>query len=90
MTNTVRVVDYLLRLDRSLPAHVAGVFTILHAARTAGITFSKEKFWFAKSRLSWVGYDIQHGGIIIEEGKLKALSQFPRPTNILGYDRSWG
>ena len=82
MTNTIRVVDDLLRFDRSFPAHVAGVCAILQAARVAGITFSKEKFRFAKSRISWVGYDIQHGGITIEEGKLRALSQFPRPTNI--------
>ena len=52
------------------------------AARKAGITFSKEKFKFARSRLSWVGYDIQHGGISIEKEKLNALSQFPCPTNI--------
>ena len=82
MTNTVRVVDDLLRFDRSFPAHVAGVCAILQAARVAGITFSREKFRFAKTRISWVGYDIQHGGITIEENKLRALSQFPRPTNI--------
>lgn len=66
MTNTIRVVDDLLRFDRSFPAHVAGVCAILQAARVAGITFSKEKFRFAKSQISWVGYDIQHGGITIE------------------------
>lgn len=80
--NTVRVVDDLLRFDRTFPAHVAGVCAILLAARKAGITFSKEKFKFARSHLSWVGYDIQHGGISIEKEKLNALSQFPRPTNI--------
>lgn len=29
-----------------------------------------------------VGYDVQHGGITVEEGKLKALAKFPQPTNI--------
>jgi hypothetical protein len=75
MTNTVRVVDDLLRFDRSFPAHVTGVCAILQAAHVAGITFSKEKFRFAKPRISWVGYDIQHCGVTIEEGKLIALSQ---------------
>ena len=67
--NTVRVVDDLLRYDRTFPAQVAGVCSILLAARKAGITFSREKFKFAQSRLSWVGYDIQHGGIYIEKEK---------------------
>ncbi len=78
----MRVVDDLLRFDRTFPAHVAGVCAVLQAARTAGITFSKEKFRFAQPRISWVGYDIRHGGITIEEEKLKALSHFPKPTNV--------
>jgi hypothetical protein len=82
LPNTVRVVDDLLCFERTFPAHVAGVCAILMAARKAGIFFSKEKFKFARSRLSWVGYDIQHGGISIEKEKLNALSQFPRPTNV--------
>lgn len=82
LSNTVRVVDDLLRFDRTFPAHVAGVCAILQAARAVGITFSRDKFRFARSRLSWVGYDVQHGGITVEEGKLKTLAQFPQPTNI--------
>jgi hypothetical protein len=82
LSNTVRVVDDLLRFDRNFPAHVTGVCAVLQAARSAGITFSFEKFQFAQSRISWVGYDIQYGGITIEEEKLKALSHFPKPTNV--------
>jgi hypothetical protein len=29
-----------------------------------------------------VGYQIQHGGIAVDPEKLKAISEFPRPTNI--------
>lgn len=50
--NTVRAADDLLRFDRSFPAHLAGVCVVLQAARGAGITFSKEKFRFARDRLS--------------------------------------
>ena len=80
--NTVHVVDDLLRLDRTFPEHVAGVCDVLQLARDAGITFSKEKFRFARNHLSWVGYEIKKGGVTIEEAKFKVLSQFPRPTNI--------
>ena len=80
--NTVHVVDDLLRLDRTFPEHVAEVCDVLQLARDAGITFSKEKFRFARDHLSWVGYEIKKGGVTIEEAKFKVLSQFPRPTNI--------
>ena len=82
VSNTVRVVDDLLRFDRTFPEHVRGVCEVLQAARDAGITFSKEKFRFARDHLSWVGYEIKYGGVTIEEAKLKARSQFPRPNNI--------
>jgi hypothetical protein len=49
---------------------------------STGNPFSKEKFRFTEYRLSWIGYDIRYGGITIEEEKLKALSQFLRPTNV--------
>ena len=39
-SNTVRVVDDLLRFDKSFPEHVAGVCVVLSAARKSGITFS--------------------------------------------------
>ncbi|XP_045027084.1 uncharacterized protein LOC123470614 [Daphnia magna] len=82
VSNTVRVVDDLLCFDRTFLEHVMGVCEVLQAACDAGITFSKEKFRFARDRLLWVGYEIKHGGITIEEAKLKALSQFSRQTNI--------
>lgn len=37
---------------------------------------------FARDHLAWAGYEIRHGGLTIGEAKFKALSQFPRPTNI--------
>lgn len=41
-----------------------------------------DKFHFARDRFSWVGYKVKHGVVTIEETKLKALSLFPRSTNI--------
>jgi hypothetical protein len=89
VSNTVRVVDDLLRFDRTFPEHVRGVCEVLQVARDAGTIFSKDKFRLAHDRLSWVGYEIKHGGVTIEEAKLKAQSQFPRPTIFRNYDHSW-
>ena len=82
LRNTVRVVDDLLHSERSFPEHVAGVCEIIQAARDASITLSAKKFRFAESKLSWVGFEIQQGGIAAEQERLKAIANFPRPTNL--------
>lgn len=82
LQNTVRVVDDILRFDRSFLSHVEGVCVILQAARSAKITLNADKFKFAQKKLVWAGYEIQHGGVIVDPSKLQAISQFPRPTNI--------
>jgi hypothetical protein len=61
------VVNDLLRFDRTFLAHVAGDCAVQQAAPTTRITFSQDKFRFFKSRISWIGYDIRHGDITIEE-----------------------
>jgi hypothetical protein len=82
VSNTVRVVDDLLRFDNSFPEHVAGVCTVLSAARKSGITFSLKKFQFARTQVQWVGFQIQPGGVSVDPEKLRAISDFPKPTNI--------
>jgi hypothetical protein len=80
--NTVRVVDDLLCFDRNFPAHVKGVCALLQAAWKAGITLNLDKYQFAQPKVSWVGYEIQHGGVTADPSKLQAISRFPRPNNI--------
>ena len=58
----VRVVDDILRFDRTFPSHVEGVCAVLQAAMDAGITLDLEKFKFSRRKINWVGYDIQRGG----------------------------
>ncbi|KAI9551307.1 hypothetical protein GHT06_002507 [Daphnia sinensis] len=82
VSNTVRVVDDLLRFDNSFPEHVAGVCAVLSAARKSGITFSLKKFQFARTQVQWVGFQIQPGGVSVDPEKLRAISDFPKPTNI--------
>ena len=65
--NTVRVVDDLLSFDHDFPAHVKGVCALLQAARKAGITLNLEKFQFAQPKVSWVGHEIQHGGVTADQ-----------------------
>jgi hypothetical protein len=82
VAQVVRVVDDILRFDSSFSAHVAGVRVVLTATQNAGITLNENKFHFAKRSVEWVGFQIQRGGFAVAPDKLKAISDFPRPTNI--------
>ena len=53
VTNTVRVVDDILRFDSNFVDHVKGVRAVLTAARNAGITLSPKKFKFAQQTVQW-------------------------------------
>jgi len=78
----VRVVDDILRFDRTFSGHVRGVCDVLQAAMDAGITLDLEKFKFGQRKIEWVGYVIQHGGYTVEPGKLKAIADFPIPRDL--------
>ena len=82
MQQIVRVVDDILRFDRTFSGHVRGVCDVLLAAMDAGITLDLEKFKFGQRRIEWVGYVIQHGGYTVEPGKLKAIADFPIPRDL--------
>jgi hypothetical protein len=41
-----------------------------------------KKFQFARSQVQWVGFQIQPGGVSVGPEKLRAISDFARPTNI--------
>jgi hypothetical protein len=90
VSNTVRVVDHLLRFDNSFPEHVAGVCAVLSVARKSGITFSLKKFQFARTQLQWVGFQIQPGGVSVDAEKLRAILYFPNPTTSRSFAPSWG
>ena len=77
-----RVVDDILRVDRTFPSHVKGACAILQAAMDAGITFDLKKFQFGPRKINWVGYDIQRGGYTVEPGRLKAIAEFPIPRDL--------
>ena len=78
----VRVVDDILKFDRTFTGHVSGICKLLQAAREARVTLSAKKFIFARRKLTWVGYEIEKGGIRVDPGKIKAIADFPTPKNL--------
>ena len=78
----VRVVDDILRFDRTFPNHVKGVCDVLQAAMDAGITLDLTKFRFGQRKINWVGYVIQRGGYTVDPDRLKAIAEFPIPRDL--------
>lgn len=74
LKNMVRVVDDILRFDRSFPSHAEGVFAILQAARAEKIPLNADKFKFAQKKVVWADYEDQHGCVTVDSSKLKAIA----------------
>lgn len=75
LQNTVRVVDDILRYDRSFPSPIEGVVcAILQAMRAEKITLNADKFKFAQKKLVWAVYETQHGGVTVDHSELQAIA----------------
>lgn len=84
LANTVRVVDDLLRFDRTFTLHVVGVCAILKAARDAGFQFSSASKNSILPRILYSGLDSTSSmDALPSRSQLKTLAHFPRPMNII-------
>ena len=79
---TVKIVDDVLAYDASYRDHLAHVITILERCAARGITLNRKKFQFARHALDFCGYRISEEGYTVDDSKLKAVSEFPRPENV--------
>ena len=55
---------------------------VLERCRKGGITLSPKKFKFAEEEIKFVGYIVGRNGIRADPEKLKAIREYPKPTNI--------
>ena len=55
---------------------------LLSTCREHRITLGREKFKFAVNQVEFAGYIVSDKGISADPNKLKAIADFPRPTNI--------
>ena len=55
---------------------------VLLRCREHGITVNKRKFVFAVAETAFCGYNLSSAGIAADSAKLRAISEFPAPTNI--------
>ena len=82
VANTQKVVDDILAYDESFPEHVRHLWVLLQRCRQHGITLNPTKFNFASEEVPYVGYHVSRYGVIADDEKVRAIQDFPTPTNL--------
>ena len=82
ISHLAKIRDDILTWDTSFSEHVHRVRQVLLRCREHGITLNKRKFVFAVADTSFCGYNLRPAGIAADPAKLRAISEFPAPTNI--------
>ena len=79
---TCKIVDDVLAYDSDYAEHLQHVTHILRRCDAAGITLNPSKLAFAEPSVSYCGYDVTSTGYTADQRKVKAIAEFPTPTNI--------
>lgn len=82
ITQCVKVVDDILLYDEDFTQHLERVHAVLTRCRTHGITLNRDKFVVAASSVRFCGFHLSQAGIEADEEKVKAIRDFPTPSNI--------
>ena len=82
LPNVVKVVDDILIHGQDLESHLNDVKKLLQRCQQHGITLNPKKFNLAKDKVKFAGYIVSDKGIEADPEKLRAISHFPKPTNI--------
>jgi transposase InsO family protein len=77
-----KVVDDLLVHSDTFQSHVNTCIEVLERCREHQITLHPKKFKFAEPNVEFVGFRVSKEGIEADPAKVKAIAEFPRPTNI--------
>ena len=82
LENTQKVVDDVIIYNQDFESYYENVVNFLEVCRKQNMTLNPEKFCFAKREVKYAGYQVKRDGITIDPEKVKAVSKFPKPTNI--------
>lgn len=80
--DTSKVVDDIITANITFYEHLERVVEVLQRCRDGGITLSPKKFKFAETEVKYVGYIVGREGIKADPAKLKAIQEYPKPSNI--------
>ena len=77
-----KVIDDILVHSRTPQENLKTVLNVLERCQKQGIILNPEKFEFLQSSVDYVGYRVRCDGVKADPKKVKAIQNFPAPTNI--------
>lgn len=83
-----RIVDDSLLWDNDISTSFWHTMQYIKLCADNGIVFNPDKLHFAKDTVEFAGFDVTTTGYKPSHKLLKAIAEFPTPTNITGI-RSW-
>ncbi len=83
-------IDYILIYSRSLAEHRHHVAEVLQRLREFQLFLKAEKCSFHQPSVQFLGYNIDSGGIRMDEGKVDAIKTWPVPSSIKELQRFLG
>lgn len=82
--------DDVVVYSKTFEEHLEHLRDVLERLRSAGITLNPAKAQIAKTRIELLGFTIDRGRILPSADKLRALLEFPSPTDLSGLRRFLG
>ncbi len=82
LPNVEKVVDDIIIHGTDLESHLGDVRRFLLRCREEGITLNPKKVKLAEQSVKFAGYIVSDKGIQADPEKLKAITHYPKPTNI--------
>lgn len=80
--NLQKVVDDSVVYDENFPAHIQRIWNVLTRCREKSISMNPKKLQFAEPEVAFCGYILNADGVKIDPNKIKAITEFPEPTNL--------
>ena len=78
----VKCIDDVCQWDETVEGSFWKTCKFLEHCSNNGITFNPEKFVFARDTVEYVGFEITMDSVKPSSSMLKAIKEFPAPTNI--------
>ena len=81
MASGRKYTTYILVVLATYQEHLREVGRVLHHLREAGLRLKPAKCVFATSKVEYLGFTISAAGVQPNNNKVKAILEFPKPTD---------
>ena len=88
--NVYIYLDDVIIFSEDFESHLATLEEVLKCFEKAGLKIKFEKCQFLKEELEYLGHKINANGIMMQEGKIKAMMEYPPPANVKSLRRFLG